>query len=59
MPELWKVISEISPGFYRVQTCLSRTREVPTLELLAPASIRSRTLQTELALQNKSSQFKT
>ena len=59
MPELWKVISEVSPGLYRVEPCLSATREVSTLELLAPAIIRSRALQTELALQNKSSQFKT
>ena len=43
-PELWKVISEISPGLYRVESCLSRTRKVSTLELLAPATIRSRTM---------------
>ena len=53
MPELWKVISVISPGVYRVESCLSRTWEVSTLELLAPANIRSRALQTEVVLRNQ------
>ena len=57
MPELWKVISEISPGVYRVESCLSRTRKVSTLELLAPANIRSRALQTEVELQNQCAQL--
>ena len=53
MPELWKVISEFSQGVYRVECCLSRTRKLSTLELLAPANIRSRALQTEVELQNQ------
>ena len=57
MPELWKVISEISPGVYRVESCLSRTRKVSRLELLAPANIRSRALQTEVELQNQCAQL--
>ena len=57
MPELWKVISEISPGVYRVESCLSRFRKVSTLELLAPANIRSRALQTEVELQNQCAQL--
>ena len=54
MPELWK---EISPGVYRVESCLSRTRKVSTLELLAPANIWSRALQTEVELQNQCAQL--
>ena len=57
MPELWKVISEISTGVYRVESCLSRTRKVSTLELLAPANIRSRALQTEVELQSQCAQL--
>ena len=57
MPELWKVISEISPGVYRVESCLSRTRKVSTLELLAPANIWSRALQTAVKLQNQCAQL--
>ena len=57
MPELWNVISEISPGVYRVESCLSRTWKVSTLELLAPANIRSRALQTEVELQNQCTQL--
>ena len=57
MPEFWKVISEISPGVYRVESCLSRTRKVSTLEHLAPANIRSRNLQTEVERQNQGSQY--
>ena len=57
MTELWKDISEISPGVYRVESCLSRTRKVSTLELLAPANIRSRALQTEVELQNQCAQL--
>ena len=53
MPELWKFFSEIRPGAYRVETSLSRTWKVSTLEHLAPANIRSRALQTELELQNQ------
>ena len=53
MPELKKVFSEISTGVYRVESCLSRTRKVSTLELLAPANIWSRALQTEVELQNQ------
>ena len=56
-PDLWKVISEISPGVYRVESCLSRTRKVSTLELPAPANIRSRDLQTEVELQNQCAQL--
>ena len=58
MPELWEVISEISPVVYRVESCLSRTLKVSTLELLAPAIIRSQALQTELELQNQCRQLK-
>ena len=29
-PELWKVISKISPGMYRVDSCLSWTRKMTT-----------------------------
>ena len=54
---MWKVISEISPGVYRVDSCLSRNRKVSTLELLAPANIRSRALQTEVELQNQCAQL--
>ena len=57
MPELRKVISEIFPGVYRVESCLSRTRKVSTLEFLAPANIRSRALQTEVELQNQCAQL--
>ena len=57
MPELWKVISEISPGVYRVESCLSRIRKLSTLELLAPANNRSRALQTEMELQNQCAQL--
>ena len=57
MPELWKIISQIYPGVYRVESCLSRTRKVSTLEILAPASIRSRALQTEVELQNQCAQL--
>ena len=57
MPELWKVISEISPGVYRVESCLSRTRKLSRLELLAPANIRSRALQTEVELQIQCAQL--
>ena len=57
MPQLWKFISEISPGVYRVESCLSRTRKVSTLELLAPANIRPRALQTEVELQNQCAQL--
>ena len=57
MTELWKVISEISLGVYRVESCLSRTWKVSTLALLAPANIRSRALQTEVELQNQCAQL--
>ena len=57
MPELWRIISEISTGVYRVESCLSRTRKVSTLELLAPANIRFRALQTEMELQNQCRQL--
>ena len=53
MPELWKVISEISPGLYRVESCLARTRKVSTLEHLATDNIRSHALQIEVDLQNQ------
>ena len=53
MPELWKSVFEISPGMYGVQSCLSRTWKVSTLEHLAPANIRSRALQAEVELQNQ------
>ena len=36
-----------------MESCLSRTRKVSTLELLAPTNIRSRALQTEVELQNQ------
>ena len=52
MPELWKVISEVSAGVYRMESCLSRTGKVFTLEHLASANIRSRALHTEVELQN-------
>ena len=57
MQELWKVISEISPGVYRVESYLSRTCKVSTLELLAHANIWSRALQTEVELQNQCAQL--
>ena len=57
MPELCKVISEISPGVYRVESCLSGTRKVSTLEHRAPANIWSRALQTEVELQNQCLKF--
>ena len=57
MPEFWKVISEISQGVYRVESCLSRTQKVSTLELLAPANIWSRALQTEVEPQNQCAQL--
>ena len=58
MPELWKVISKISPGVYRVESCLSQTPKISTLEHLAPANIRTRALQTEIELQNQCLQLK-
>ena len=36
-----------------MESCLSRTRKVSTLELLAPANIRFRALQTVVELQNQ------
>ena len=57
MPEMCKVISEISPGVYRVESCLSRTRKVSTLEHLAPANIWLRALQTEVERQNQCLKF--
>ena len=44
-------------GVYRVEFCLSRTRRLSTLELLASANIRSRALQTELELQKQCPQL--
>ena len=41
-----------------MESCLSWTRKVSTLELLAPANIRSRALQTEVELQNECKQLK-
>ena len=41
-----------------MESCLSRTRKVSTLELLAPANIRSQALQTEVELQNQCAQLK-
>ena len=40
-----------------MESCLSRTRKVSTLELLAPANVRSRALQTEVELQNQCAQL--
>ena len=40
-----------------MESCLSRTRKVSTLEHLAPANIWSRALQTKVELQNKCSQL--
>ena len=40
-----------------MESCLSRTRKVSTLELLAAANIRSRALQTEVELQNQCAQL--
>ena len=40
-----------------MKPCLSWTRKVSTLELLVPANIRSRALQTEIELQNQCSQL--
>ena len=57
MPELWRNISEIFPELYRLESCLSRTRKVSTLELLAPTKIRARVLQTEVELQNQCAQL--
>ena len=51
------VISEISPGVYRVESCLSRTRKVSTLELLTPTNIRFRAMQSEVELQNQCAQL--
>ena len=36
-----------------MESCLSRTRKVSTLEQLAPANFRSCALQTEVQLQNE------
>ena len=57
IPELWKIISEIFPGLYRVESCLSRTWKVTTLEDRAPANIRSHALHTEVQLQNQCMQL--
>ena len=57
IPELWKIISEISPGLYRVESCLSRTWKITTLEHRAPANIRSHALHTEVQLQNQCMQL--
>ena len=40
-----------------MESCLSGTRKVSTLELLAPANIRSRALQTDVELQNQCAQL--
>ena len=40
-----------------MESCLSRTWKVSTLELLAPANIRSRALQTKVELQNQCAQL--
>ena len=53
MTELWKNITEISPGVHRVGSFRWRTQKVSTLEHLAPATIRSRALQNEVELQNQ------
>ena len=42
IPELWRVTSVVSPGVYRVEGCLSKTRKVAQLSALAPANICSR-----------------
>ena len=52
-----KFFSEISPGVYQVESCLSRTQKVSTLEHLAPANFRSRALQIEVEPQNQCSQL--
>ena len=57
IPELWKVIFEIFPGVYQLESCLSPTWKVSTLELLAPANVRSCALQTEMKPQNQCSQI--
>ena len=57
MTELCKVTFKISPGEYQVESCLSRTRKVSTLEHVAPANIRLRALQTEKQLKNQSLQL--
>ena len=54
---MWKVISEIFPGLYRVESCLWRTWKVSTLEHLVPDNFRSLALQTEVDLQNQCSQL--
>ena len=53
MTELWKNITENSPGVHRVERFRWRTQKVSTLEHLAPANIRSRALQNEVELQNQ------
>ena len=42
IPELWWVTSVVSPGVYRVEGCLSKTRKVAQLSALAPAYFCSR-----------------
>ena len=57
MPELWKFVSDISPELYFVEFCVSRSRKISTLHLLAPTNIRARALQTEMELQIQRSQI--
>ena len=40
-----------------MESCLSRTRKVSTIELLSPANFRFRALQTEVELQNQCAQL--
>ena len=56
--ECQPVISDSFTGVYQVESCLSRTRKVCTLEILAPANIQLRALQTEVELQNQCSVLK-
>ena len=57
MPDMWKVISKISLGVYRVNSCLSQSGKVSTPELLIYANIWSRAPHTELELQNQCTQL--
>ena len=57
MTELWKIISEISLGLYRVKSCLSRTRKSSTIEVLATAKFLLRAPQTEVDLRSQCSRL--
>lgn len=47
MPELWKVKGLVTPGVFRVEGTLTRTRKVATSTLLSPCDVRTRASVSE------------